>query len=60
MKCKEHPRYKGSRRPTSGCEVCWAFYLGMCEGCYLSGCEVLAEEILDKLSTKLNVGCEGD
>jgi hypothetical protein len=26
LTCKEHPKYKGIRKPRSGCDVCWKIY----------------------------------
>lgn len=39
LKCKKHPKYKGLRKPTSGCETCWAIYLGMSQTCQNCGCQ---------------------
>ncbi len=27
MKCKDHPRYKGTTKPKANCEGCWKMYI---------------------------------
>ena len=38
MTCKQHPTYKGFRKPRVACEECWAIYFGISETCRNCGC----------------------
>ena len=29
LRCKQHPTYKGKRKPRLACEECWAIYFGI-------------------------------